>query len=516
MQRSLCLAVVLGLSACSEFNLQNDLDGVALPHGVIEVDPPTLTFSELRAAEEEVKTFTVRNIGNAMLEVSDVVIGSGLSFEVLGPQTKFDLDPNEETTVDVRFSPMAANENFGRVLVLSDDPALPEAPVDLLGYGLVPELRISPDNYTFSDALVPCGESVALTLENVGREDLVIASFSYGSDLGLLSLADGGLQGDLPLTLSPGETREGLVVSFAPVDSGSDLGTLAVVSNDPRGTVIAEQSGEGTYLEENAELFTEPGVPPVDVLMLIDQSCSMEMDNLDDVRQGMGPFVDALEQVSDWQLIQVTLQSGCANEGILTPSTADVDQVLIDNAFNNSGTNSVYTEQLLEHASTALGKTAPGGCNEGFLREGAMLHVIIISDEPEQSGTPYADWLADYESYVLSDDYLRVSAVVDLSGCGLGGAGYIPAASETGGTILDICTSDWGQDFDEIASEIIDGIRTYNLAEPCAPESVVVKVNGVITTDIFVNGTTSVTVNSPAIGDGDVVEITYSVLAECS
>jgi hypothetical protein len=515
MVQRFLLAAALGTVACSDYNVSNNPGAFLGPHGVIEVDPGALQFGELRAGEEETQTFIVRNIGDALLEVSDVVIGSGLSFDVLGPETLFDLDPGEETTVEVRFSPMEANENYGQVLVLSDDPNQPEAPVDLLGLGSVPELRITPDNYTFTEALVPCGGSVALTLENVGREDLVITSFSYDSDLGLMALDDGGLATALPLTLTSGQAREGLTVTFAATTAGSDLGTLSVVSNDPRGTVTADQSGEGSYLEENAELFTEPGVPPVDVLMLIDNSCSMEEDNLSDVRLGMGPFVDTLEEVADWQLLQVTEQDGCGNEGVLDENTANVETILIDNAFSAAPTAALFTEQLLEHAATALSKTAPGACNEGFLRAGSLLHIIVISDEPEGSGTPYTSWLDDYETYVAGPDYLKVSAVVDLTGCGLGGTGYIGAANATGGTILDICTPDWGSDLSDIASEVLDGVRTYNLAEPAAPETVVVKVNGVVTTDIVVNGNTSVTINSPAIGEGDLVEIVYSVLAEC-
>src|SRR5262249_3983567 len=163
--------------------------------------------------------------------------------------------------------------------------------------------------------------------------------------------------------------------------------------------------------------------------------------------QGMGPFVDTLEQVSDWQMLEVTLANGCGNEGILDPRTQDVDTLLIADAFNNSGTNMTYTEKLLQHAALALEKTGPGGCNEGFLRPGSLLHIIMISDEPEQSNIAYTEWLDTFESYVVGPEYLRVSAVVDLGMCGLGGGGYIEAASTTGGTILDICTPDWGDDF---------------------------------------------------------------------
>ena len=44
-----------------------------------------------------------------------------------------------------------------------------------------------------------------------------------------------------------------------------------------------------------------------------------------------------------------------------------------------------YTEALLTVAANALSKTTTTGCNAGFLRTEALLHVILVSDEPEQS-----------------------------------------------------------------------------------------------------------------------------------
>lgn len=519
MSRSSSMLAIAALFAtgCSEFNLSNKTgpDAGAVPD--IFVDPPALTYGRLATGDEEIQTFTVQNIGAATLNVSDIVIGSGLAFTVLGPETVFDLEPSETMSVDVAFTPMGADENFGQVLVLSDDPDTPEAPVDLLGLGAVPELKITPDSYVFADTFIPCGAFVDLTLENVGSENLVISDLAYRSG-GLLTLDDSALRPQLPVTLAPGETRQ-VRVNFQAVTAGSDTGMLEVTSNDPRGVVTADQNGEGAYADENTEVFTEPGIPSVDVMMLIDQSGSMESDNQDDITNGIPPFLAELQNVSDWQLLQVTDLDGCGNGGILTPTTPGADSLLINNAFPGVppfGGNYFLTESLLQLASLALEQMDPGECNAGFLRPGSLLHIIVMSDEPEQSGQSYLHWLGDYGSYVPSPDFVKVSAVVDINNnCGLGGAGYIEAANATGGAVLNICNSNWGSQLSNIASEVLAGIRTYNLAEPADPNTVVVTVNGTPTSDISVNGD-SVTINSPPVGEGDVVEITYAVLAECN
>ena len=74
-----------------------------------------------------------------------------------------------------------------------------------------------------------------------------------------------------------------------------------------------------------------------------------------------------------------------------------------------------YTESLLTPAAYATGKTNSGQCNQGFMRDGALLHIIAVSDEPEQSGQTAAHWVSQFENYVSDPALLRVSAVVDLS-----------------------------------------------------------------------------------------------------
>ena len=499
MVRRLSLGIVLWGVGCSEYSVKNEPDNDAGPAPDIVVTPDALGFGELSAGEEEIQTFVVKNVGGSTLNVSNVVIGSGLAFTVLGPELAFDLEPEQEMAVDVAFTPMGADDNFGQALVLSDDPDTPEAPVDLLGTGSVPELQITPDSHVFGETLVPCGESVELVLENVGSEELVIDRWDYVSG-GLLTLDDHGLRDERPLRLAPGDTRT-MTVTFAPTTEGADTGVLEVTSNDPRGIVSADQNGEGAYGEETTETFTQPGVVPVDLMMLIDHSCSMREDNEDDVVNGIPDFIAELNQVADWEMIQVTREDGCLNGGILTPNTADPEGLLIDHAWDQGGgVLSNRTEKLMMLADMALDQTGPGECNEGFLRPGALLHLIMITDEPERSNDPYTHWLGEYLDHVPSADFVKVSAIVDINtNCGEGPDEYEDAAIATGGSLLDICNANWGAQFGEIASEVLAGIRTYNLAEPAAPESIVVTVNGTPTTDFdYSDAGNSVTVNDSA------------------
>ncbi|MEO0601984.1 MAG: hypothetical protein AAF211_11150, partial [Myxococcota bacterium] len=126
-------------------------------------------------------------------------------------------------------------------------------------------------------------------------------------------------------------------------------------------------------------------------------------------------------------------------------------------------------------------------------------------------------WLTELQQHVVAPNLLTVSGVLDVDDvCGEGPDEYEDAVAETGGFLLDICESDWGSELGLVATEVLSSIRTFNLAEPTSPDSVEVTINGQPTTDFVYSPVGfSVTVLSPPVADGDVVEITYALLAEC-
>lgn len=507
------LTLTLLLAGCSEYGIGGPVP-VDDPIGPdILVDPTLLQFGELTSDAEEVLTFTVENLGQAVLTVDDLVLDDPSGAFSIRSDGRFALEPGELQSIDVAFTP-AGSDNQGHILVLSDDPDTPEVRVDLIGAGAVPELQITPEVWTFDDRFVPCGDFKEVELANVGAEALVIEQVDYFAG-DLLWLDDAELQAMLPLTLMPGETVTVDVV-FDAVVAGEDTGLLAVKSTDPRGVLSAEQHAAGLYAATGSDSFTEPGVPPVDVMFLIDQSCSMEQDNVDDIQSGIPGFMTELEKHADWNLIQVTKADGCANGGILTDTSPNVESTLISNAFNSN--HHSYTEALLQLAGIALTKTAPGQCNAGFLRPGALLHIIVASDEREQSGTSWSSWLSSYQTYVADPDMVRVSAIADIhKQCGdnSGAVGYTEIANATGGTVLDICNPSWGAGMTDIAANIGAGARTYELSADAHEASIEVRINGVVTTQWTYDPATQRVTVEEEVGEGDVVEIDYGLPVDC-
>lgn len=590
------------LAGCSEqgFRATDKTKVAAKPE--IEVSPTLLDFGAVASGEEVLRSFTVTNIGETVLHVTNIELDTTSPFAILSSDGDFEylLDPAEEVVYDVVFEPMAATDGSGEITVFSDDWDESQIVVELVALAAVPELVISPASYDFGDSPIPCDDEVELTLTNVGGEALIIDSLEYTASTGELFLHDGNLW---PMTLHTNDSTT-VIVEFIPTLSGPATGILDVVSNDPRGIVSADQFGEGiweTLVEDEfrvpdevvdlyqapsissedftapdyrtdtfaaplseTDIFTAPeyetntfttpplltdsfvapievtdnytvvGEPPVDIIFAVDQSGSMDFVNTQ-LGDAFQDFIAGIQAVTTgWHIGVVTNDDGCFNNGILDETTASVDLEFMDAVTTGGcagGWPTCLTESLLELTSVALTETGAGGCNDGFLRPGALLHVIVVSDEVEQSGfvqinnnfyTPYASdwqsWGADFTSYLSAASLLKVSGIVDHSkSCGdLSGAdGYEQIINYTGGELLDVCTSDWTipsaqSELQSLASSSLSAILDYALSQAADETTVQVYVNGVEwTTDWSYDASSdSVTLDVP-VADGTDIEITY-------
>lgn len=245
------------------------------------------------------------------------------------------------------------------------------------------------------------------------------------------------------------------------------------------------------------------GAPPVDILFAVDQSCSM-----DTVNTALGgafqDFIGEIELVTNgWHIGVVTNDDGCFNYGVLdeytgsgTATTADDYDALFTLGVTEGGCSGGYptckTESLLELTTIALEQTGTGGCNDGFLRAGALLHIIVVSDEKEQSYkddplNTWSHWLWEFTNYVSDPALIKVSGIVDYTvGCGdgTGAVGYEEAISYTGGELLNVCTSNWSlptpmAELQNLASATLSAIDEFYLTQAAEESTIQVLLDGV-------------------------------------
>lgn len=521
MSRVLLTASVL-LAGCIDQSFTAADDVGAGSGAEIEVTPLSLEFGALSSSDAAaVSTFLVRSVGSAELTVEEITVsGSGAeSFTVLSEDAAFVLPPGGELEIDVAFLPMGAADQAAVAIVYSNADLQPAVPVNLTGEGLVAELAISPDPLDFGKVGVGCDAVENVTLENVGTESLTISAISADEDAFALTTLPA-----LPAELAPGESTS-LRVTFAPDDERTLAGLLAVDSTEPMGTRTAVLDGEGAIEgSEHTDSWELPSDPPTDIIFSLDSSCSMTMD-IWSMYNNFDAFINELESYSeDWQIIVANQDSGCNNSGILTPDTADYTGKFQEALFAWNFEND-YTEALLTVNESAVQNTDAGECNASFLRPDAMLHIIDITDEPEQSDVLTGrTWDELVDSIVDKKGSLALTTISAIagdypSGCddASAGAGYYEAVDATNGVFLSICQS-WANtsNLGLLASASVNQ-DTFELSQSAQESSIVVAVNGQNrgsgwSYDAALN---AVVFSSNLPGEGDAVDITYTTTGSC-
>jgi len=482
----------------------DDVDDEPLVVGDLIIDPGSLTFLE----GIEQLPLNLVNIGSDVIVIDDVAITND-AFSLVAPTLPWEIGANSELSIDVLFEP-SQELHEGNLLLVAEQGAVT---VPLTGFGpegVAPDATLSPSVFDLQVA-EGCTEAVDVVLGNEGEIPLEVTGFVNTPNLSVVEAPS------VPFEVQPGGAVS-LSFAFTADDSGvQQTGSLELVTNDPEPatiTVNAEVDGLTTF-EETLTV----GAPAVDVMVMIDQSCSMEEDNTDDVELAFPAFVDALDATTDWQLGLFNDVDGCMFAGVATTNTPYVRDILVNNAFPGIAFGGSYglTESLLELASFGTDRTGPGGCNEGLLRPGAHLHVIVLSDERMQSGQSAGYWVAELQDHVTAPGELVVSGVVDINqncGDGSGAAGYVDAIQATGGVLFNICQPAWGNDFGD-AADLFPPTAVLGLDGEVLESSLVVTVEGVATTNYLYDASAATLSVLDEVAVGAEVVVTYEAPGTC-
>lgn len=241
---------------------------------------------------------------------------------------------------------------------------------------------------------------------------------------------------------------------------------------------------------EREDTFLQSEQPQVDVLWVVDNSCSMSEEQ--DAIAANFPLFAAwfVDSGLDYHIgvistdMQDPSHSGKLQSiaGIQWIDRTTLDPIGTFAAMAQLGTGGAASESGRAAAYTAI-ELKGDTDNAGFIRDAATLHLIVVSDEPDQSGeVPIG--LDEWVQYLLtvkeSPDRVSHSAIVGPpGGCGLQaeeGSGYIEVTERVGGILHPICTEEWDVVLDQLG-EHAAGIRTeFFLSEIPVPGTISVSV----------------------------------------
>ena len=364
--------------------------------------------------------------------------------------------------------------------------------------GIDGELSISPAALAFGPVPGNCGDVTGRAVaSNTGATSLTVIGMT-------LTPSDAPFALDfarLPRQLVPGATsllKITALTSVAPVGPSTatatfttDLGITASVSLS-----LLTTASRATVTER----FTAAAaVNAVDILFVVDNSGSMAAYQQLLADNFAAFFADALaatERTQDFHVGVTTtdvLSVGAANGGLVgAPSILDRGTLNLGERFASNvlvGVEGTGLELGLEAMRLAIDNPA----NVGFIRSGAALSVIVISDE-EDSGD-LIDFLPDPALSRSPDEYVALlsslkagsvdNAPVLVSGVLTPGqaARYEAVIDAFHGSVLDISRPDWGERLSELGFDTFALSRTFGLQSDADPRSIVVTVDGVATTD---------------------------------
>jgi len=350
----------------------------------------------------------------------------------------------------------------------------------------------------FGEVPLGCTAEIEAEASNIGKADLEIhqAFLDQPADALFHELPTDA--DEMPWLLAPGESHSLGTLIYAPTDEGQmgELGWLHVVSDDPESpdtvvTVTGQTSAYGTHDESFIA-----GDHQMDILLSVDSSGSMAQD--------IGQVIASLWTISqtvseydrDFRLAAVINDEGCVQGEELWiengATATDVATMAADMLTQNAtGVSYDYPTWGLGRVKKALSdeQLASGGCNDGFVRAEANLHVVGVSDAPDESPIDKG-WIEDYVQPVLALkappflSYFHAIGQPDPPTGSDDGAyyeGFWEATEQTGGHFLSICEVVWGDDVPDMVAAMVEGAdrTTYPLSQVPIEGSIVVKVDNV-------------------------------------
>ena len=252
----------------------------------------------------------------------------------------------------------------------------------------------------------------------------------------------------------------------------SDTDTTTDTDTD---STTTERTGD-----EQVEGTIQPAISLVDVLWVVDNSCSMGDDQAS-LTTHFPTFIDYFETVEgiDYHVgVVSTDMEDPTHQGMLRESAGL--RWLDNNTPNKEATFLAMAGMGTSGSGDEAGRAATqyatqnhaNGFNAGFFRAGASLAVIVISDEDDSSdqfGVGISTFVSDFSAFKADPALVSFSTIVGPTpnGCATAdpGWGYEDVRSQIGGINHSICAQDWDQVLTDLAAGALNSRREFFLAQ---------------------------------------------------
>lgn len=444
------LAVSLLLSGCDRHIVFPDT-GEPEVHACLELHQSSLDFGTVLVGDPPTRqTLLVGNTCDEDLGIDDIRVDAPFSLAVLGDML---VPPGSSTEVVVGFEPQGGGSWSTPLELRTTDPLTPVQAITLKGEALAASLEVTPISWDAGAPFIGCERLVDFTLTSSGTAPVEIQEVYLASECTDFKLELRRREnGELPWTMEPGESAQ-VTLHYLPMDEYQDQAVLYITSTDVERSLRTVQiQADGEVYDRSFERFEVEAPEELDLLLTVDRSPSMSTD-LDRILPALDGVLEELldgPADMDWRLGAVVADSGCLLDEPVD-SSLDLSEAserlasLVDRYREVDHTEELW-ESGFRLALSALDADTTGGCNRGFFRETASLHLVHISDDGEQSDLPPSNYLADLASRKGDSSLVTVHAFTGElpKGCddALAGQGYVQAANASDGLTRSICLAD--------------------------------------------------------------------------
>ena len=195
-----------------------DIAGLTeLDFGVVDVQ----TCAGL--ANFSTRTYAVRNDGSCELQIDSLAVAG--VFSLAAPFAAQKIPAGGSLNVPLKFTPIAAGDQTGKLRVVSNDPEARSLLVVLRGRGVAaPDIAVAGDTLDFGAVAIGSQKPAAIQIRNLGELNLTVTSFIVSSSRFTVAARQ--------LALACKQDSS-VTIIFAPDLMGILTATLTIQSNDP-------------------------------------------------------------------------------------------------------------------------------------------------------------------------------------------------------------------------------------------------------------------------------------------
>lgn len=437
--------------------------------GRIVVDPATLDFGDVAVGSSGALAVSVTNAGEEVLALEAIEVeGDPHPWSVAPPPDGL-LDPGASTTFTVTFAPQDNGAASTRLAVHSDDAVSPVVYVDAVGNGVAGRLAVSASAADLGQVQIGCQARSTVTVLNDGDAALVVSAIDLGGTSLEFALDHAT---PLPWTLAPGASASVDLV-YSPVDETPDEATVRVESTS-LAVEAAEVSvrGEGRAWADGQDRLSQAGSQTLDVVFtsVAYDGHAIDGDQLLAQLTRLGEELDEARRSFRLGLLD---ESACVNadppyvDETLTPG--ERDEALADMV---AGWESDYALPTFQKVLDAVAPeaTGPGGCNEGLVRDDAMLMVIVA--------TMWDDYTLSMSAEDFGEALAAIPPIPEMTRLELigpdGSTGacasppptrWYDAAEDLGGGVWSFCAADWSDHFEGMIANLPEEVDRVVLSQ---------------------------------------------------